>query len=375
MKRNSQSGSATELARLFLKLGATSFGGPAAHISMMEEECVHRRQWISRDEFLNLLALANLIPGPNSTELAIHIGYRRAGWKGFWIAGACFILPAFFIVLTLAYFYSLYAKLPEIESFLLGAKAVILAIILQALGRFFLSLFDKKSYQELFQFKSPLSTSHLFTGTAAGLTIGLHQRGVSEIPLLFAGGILAWVILHPEKRLWNLAPLFWVFFKIGSVLFGSGYVLLSFLQTELLEKRSWITQAQLLDAVAVGQFTPGPVFTTATFVGYLVQGPLGACAATLGIFLPAFLFVALSIILHRQLEGSAALQRFLQGVVAVSVGLLISVFISLATASLTGVVSWTLFLVSLLLLARRIPSAALIIGGGIVSLLGQNLTL
>ncbi|WP_374001795.1 chromate efflux transporter [Bdellovibrio bacteriovorus] len=375
MKRNSQSGSATELARLFLKLGATSFGGPAAHISMMEEECVHRRQWISRDEFLKLLALANLIPGPNSTELAIHIGYRRAGWKGFWIAGACFILPAFFIVLTLAYFYSLYAKLPEIESFLLGAKAVILAIILQALGRFFLSLFDKKSYQELFQFKSPLSTSHLFTGTAAGLTIGLHQRGVSEIPLLFAGGILAWVILHPEKRLWNLAPLFWVFFKIGSVLFGSGYVLLSFLQTELLEKRSWITQAQLLDAVAVGQFTPGPVFTTATFVGYLVQGPLGACAATLGIFLPAFLFVALSIILHRQLEGSAALQRFLQGVVAVSVGLLISVFISLATASLTGVVSWTLFLVSLLLLARRIPSAALIIGGGIVSLLGQNLTL
>lgn len=375
MKRNSQSGSATELARLFLKLGATSFGGPAAHISMMEEECVHRRQWISRDEFLNLLALANLIPGPNSTELAIHIGYRRAGWKGFWIAGACFILPAFFIVLTLAYFYSLYAKLPEIESFLLGAKAVILAIILQALGRFFLSLFDKKSYQELFQFKSPLSTSHLFTGTAAGLTIGLHQRGVSEIPLLFAGGILAWVILHPEKRLWNLAPLFWVFFKIGSVLFGSGYVLLSFLQTELLEKRSWITQAQLLDAVAVGQFTPGPVFTTATFVGYLVQGPLGACAATLGIFLPAFLFVALSIVLHRRLEDSAALQRFLQGVVAVSVGLLISVFISLATTSLTGVMSWTLFLVSLFLLARRIPSAALIIGGGIVSLLGQNLTL
>lgn len=375
MKRNSQSGSATELARLFLKLGATSFGGPAAHISMMEEECVHRRQWISRDEFLNLLALANLIPGPNSTELAIHIGYRRAGWKGFWIAGACFILPAFFIVLTLAYFYSLYAKLPEIESFLLGAKAVILAIILQALGRFFLSLFDKKSYQELFQFKSPLSTSHLFTGTAAGLTIGLHQRGVSEIPLLFAGGILAWVILHPEKRLWNLAPLFWVFFKIGSVLFGSGYVLLSFLQTELLEKRSWITQAQLLDAVAVGQFTPGPVFTTATFVGYLVQGPLGACAATLGIFLPAFLFVALSIVLHRRLEDSAALQRFLQGVVAVSVGLLISVFISLATTSLTGVMSWTLFLVSLFLLARRIPSAALIIGGGVVSLLGQNLTL
>ncbi|WP_347359359.1 chromate efflux transporter [Bdellovibrio sp.] len=375
MKRNSQSGSATELARLFLKLGATSFGGPAAHISMMEEECVHRRQWISRDEFLKLLALANLIPGPNSTELAIHIGYRRAGWKGFWIAGACFILPAFFIVLTLAYFYSLYAKLPETESFLLGAKAVILAIVLQALGRFFLSLFDKKSYQELFQFKSPLSTSHLFTGAAAGLTIGLHQRGVSEIPLLFAGGILAWVILHPEKRLWNLAPLFWVFFKIGSVLFGSGYVLLSFLQTELLEKRGWITQAQLLDAVAVGQFTPGPVFTTATFVGYLVQGPLGACAATLGIFLPAFLFVALSIVLHRRLEDSAALQRFLQGVVAVSVGLLISVFISLATTSLTGVMSWTLFLVSLFLLARRIPSAALIIGGGIVSLLGQNLTL
>lgn len=374
MKKNSSSGSVTELARLFLKLGATSFGGPAAHISMMEEECVHRRQWIRRDEFLKLLALANLIPGPNSTELAIHIGYRRAGWKGFWIAGACFILPAFLIVLALAYFYSLYAKLPETESFLLGAKAVILAIILQALGRFVLSLFDKKSYRELLPFKN-ISRTDLFTATSAGLTIALHQRGVSEIPLLFSGGLLAWVILHPEKRLWNLAPLFWVFFKIGSVLFGSGYVLLSFLQTELLEKRGWITHTQLLDAVAVGQFTPGPVFTTATFVGYLVQGPWGAGVATLGIFLPAFAFVALSIALHRRLENSTALQHFLKGVVAVSVGLLVSVFISLAMGTLSGLLTWTLFLLSLLLLARRIPSAVLIISGGVVSLLAQNLTL
>ncbi|UXR63678.1 chromate efflux transporter [Bdellovibrio bacteriovorus] len=375
MQRNSPSSSVTELARIFLKLGATSFGGPAAHISMMEEECVHHRQWISRDDFLKLLALANLIPGPNSTELAIHIGYRRAGWKGFWIAGACFILPAFLIVLTLAYFYSLYAKLPETETFLSGVKAVILAIILQALGRFILSLFDKKTYRELFQQQGSLSPVHIFMGTAVGITVGLHQRGISEIPLLFVGGALAWVVLHPEKRLWNLGPLFWVFFKIGSVLFGSGYVLLSFLQTELLEKRGWITQTQLLDAVAVGQFTPGPVFTTATFVGYLVHGPLGATVATLGIFLPAFVFVALSIVLHRRLENSESLQHFLKGVVAVSVGLLISVFITLAMGSLTGALSWTLFLLSLRLLARRIPSAILILGGGIVSLLGQNLTL
>lgn len=375
MKRNSQTGSASELARLFLKLGATSFGGPAAHISMMEEEFVHRRQWLSREDFLKLLALANLIPGPNSTELAIHIGYRRDGWRGFWIAGVCFILPAFLIVLTLAYFYSLYAKLPETESFLLGAKAVILAIILQALGRFALNLFDKRTYRELLHFKDLKTRASLFMTSAVGLTVAMHQRGTSEIPLLFVGGALAWLILSPEKRLWNLAPLFWVFFKIGSVLFGSGYVLLSFLQTELLEKRGWITQTQLLDAVAVGQFTPGPVFTTATFIGYLVQGLWGSVVATLGIFLPAFGFVALSIVLHRRLESSDWLQRFLKGVVAVSVGLLISVFISLAAGSLTGFFSWTLFLLSLLLLARRLPSAALILGGGLLSLLVQNLTL
>ncbi len=361
-------GSLWELAWIFLKLGATSFGGPAAHISMMEEEFVHRRQWVSRPDFLELLALSNLIPGPNSTELAIHIGYRRGGWKGLGIAGICFILPAFFIVTLIAAFYVHYAKLPQMESFLTGVKAVVLAVILQAASRFLLSLFKIESFRRE-SLHTLRSRSSLFTLLLVVISAFLHSAGMAEIPLLVAGGILALPLLKTNGRLWDAGGLFWVFFKVGSVLFGSGYILLSFLKTELIEKRSWLTETQLMDAIAVGQFTPGPVFATASFIGYLLQGPTGAVIATVGIFLPAFVFVALSIPAYRWMKNSEALKQFLQGVVAVSVGLLFSTLVQLGRDSLTTPLSWGIFLVSLVLLRRRLPSAALILAGGILTLL------
>lgn len=369
-KSNSQNsqGSLWELAWIFLKLGATSFGGPAAHISLMEDEFVHRRQWVTRSDFLELLALSNLIPGPNSTELAIHIGYRRAGWKGLAVAGISFILPAFIIVTLIAAFYVHYAQLPQMESFLMGVKAVVLAVILQAASRFLLSLLKINSATAE-NLRSLKSRSSLFLLLLVMISAFLHSAGMAEIPLLLAGGILALPLLKTNTRLWNAGALFWVFFKVGSVLFGSGYVLLSFLKTELIEKRGWLTETQLMDAIAVGQFTPGPVFTTASFVGYLLQGPSGALLATVGIFLPAFIFVALSIPAYQWMKNSETLKQFLQGVVAVSVGLLFSTLVQLGRDSLNSPLSWGIFLVSLVLLRRRLPSAVLILAGGILTLL------
>lgn len=363
MQKNNPQSSLWELAWLFLRLGATSFGGPAAHISLMETEFVHRRQWVSRKDFLDLLALANLIPGPNSTELAIHLGYRRAGWPGLVVAGVCFILPAFLIVTAVAAFYAEYARLPHVEHFLTAVKAVILAIILQAGVRFFWSLLEPEKKD------SPrLTPKRFFISLLFLISILAHMAGLSEIPLLFMGGLLAVVILNSQQRLWNLAPLFWVFFKVGSVLFGSGYVLLSFLKTELVVNRPWLTESQLMDAIAVGQFTPGPVFTTASFIGYILQGPWGALIATVGIFLPAFLFVALSIPLHARMKHSVTFNNFLTGVVTVSVGLLFSTFFSLTTTSLTGPLTWTLFLGAMILLHFKAPSALLILGAGLLGI-------
>lgn len=351
---------------MFLRLGATSFGGPAAHISIMETELVQRRQWISRKDFLDLLALTNLIPGPNSTELAIHLGYRRAGWRGFIVAGVCFILPAFLIVTAVAAFYVEYARLPQVEHFLVGVKAVILAIILQAASRFYLTLIEARPSTPL---PRQIAPKHLFLTLLLLITIPLHKFGFAEVPLLFLGGLLGLLTLESSRKLWNLAPLFWIFFKIGSVLFGSGYVLLSFLKAELITNRAWLTEQQLLDAIAVGQFTPGPVFTTASFIGYLLHGPWGAAMATTGIFLPAFIFVALSIPLHRHMKDSISFNNFLTGVVATSLGLLFSTFLDLAASGLTSPTTWTFFLASLILLHFKTPSLALILGAGLLGVL------
>ncbi|HKX60596.1 MAG TPA: chromate efflux transporter, partial [Verrucomicrobiae bacterium] len=305
ISRPSNPGALRQLTLLFLKLGVTAFGGPVAHIAMMEDEVVRRRQWLTRDEFLDLLGATNLIPGPNSTELAIHIGHRRAGWPGLVVAGTCFILPAALIVTAIAWAYVEFGKLPGAQGLLYGMKPVIIAIVLQALWRLARSAVKSRMLAAM--------------GVAA---IAASFLGVNELVILFAGGLLIAVIqsgfrLKPPAGVarllaaapmvplplaaavplvaapFGLWPMFLFFLKIGSVLFGSGYVLLAFLRADLVDRWHWLTEAQLLDAIAVGQFTPGPVFTTATFIGYVLAGLPGAGIATIGIFLPAFVFVAL----------------------------------------------------------------------------------
>jgi chromate transporter len=314
-----------ELALLFLRLGTTAFGGPATHIAMMEEEVVRRRRWLPPEGFLDLPGATNLIPGPNSTELAIHIGHRRAGWPGLLVAGGCFILPAALIVTALAWSYVRYGWLPQVASILYGVKPVIIGVLLQALwglGR------------------TALKTRSLAMVGAAGILLGF--LGVNELAILFGAGMLVglgrWVV-NPGKRsshqlhapiqstppaclakmaatgataaaLFGLWQLFLFFLKVGSVLFGSGYVLLAFLQADLVERWRWLSESQLLDAVAVGQVRPGPVFTTATFIGHVLGGPAGAVVATVGIFFPAFLFVALSGPLVPRIRRSATAGAF-----------------------------------------------------------------
>ncbi len=358
------------LAWLFLKLGATSFGGPAAHVAMMEEEFVHRRKWLSHSKFLDLIAMTNLIPGPNSTELAIHLGYLRAGWWGFAIAGICFILPAFLMVLAVAYFYTQYASLPQAQHFLLGTKAVVLAVIIHAFDRFLKSVLAIEGYKKIFAKEFWTDRQKVLSFFILLSSVYLSLRGFNEVAILLNCGLISLFVserfLFTKK--YELGSLFWVFFKVGSLLFGSGYVLLSFLQGELVNQRQWLTQNQLLDAISVGQFTPGPVFTTATFIGYLLQGVPGALVATLGIFLPAFFFVALSIPLYHKMNSSHRLRTVLNGVVAGSVGLLLSTLWTFSQGLFTSIFLPALGAASLFLIWKtRIPTALLILGGGLLS--------
>jgi chromate transporter len=327
------------LAGVFLRLGATSFGGPAAHVALMEEEVVRRRDWLSHAEFLDLLGATNLIPGPNSTEMAIHTGHRVAGWPGLVVAGACFILPAALIVALLAWAYVTFGALPPVAGVLYGVKPVVIAVVAQALWN--LGRSCVRSW--------PLAA----LGAAA---VALAAAGVHELLVLFGAGlllavgkgltagrgptglaVLAGVPLASATDPVGLGPLFLFFLKVGSVLFGSGYVLLAFLRADLVERYGWLSEQQLLDAVAVGQVTPGPVFTTATFIGYVLAGPAGAAAATVGIFLPAFVF---PIFFHRWLVAVAQNPRirpFLLGVAAAVIGLIAAVTVDILDASIVDV--------------------------------------
>jgi chromate transporter len=344
-----------ELALLFLRLGTTAFGGPAAHIAMMEEEVVRRRGWLTREEFLDLLGATNLIPGPNSTELAIHVGYRRAGWPGLLVAGACFILPAALIVFVIAWLYVRYARLPEAEALLYGIKPVIIAIVADALWRLAKTAM-----------RTPLLTAAAIAAATAAFL------GVHELVVLFATGALLMLLrVHPPRATAPVAllPLFLFFLKVGSVLFGSGYVLLAFLRADLVERWGWLSEAQLLDAVAVGQITPGPVFTTATFIGYVVAGAPGAVVATVGIFLPAFLFVAVTSPLIPRLRRSPVLSAFLDGLNAASVALMAVVTWQLGRAALVDLTTVALAVASAIVLWRfRLNSAWLVLGGAVVGL-------
>ncbi|WP_223631980.1 chromate efflux transporter [Corallococcus sp. EGB] len=372
-------GSLGEIARVFLRLGLTAFGGPAAHIAMMEDELVRRRRWLPREEFLDLLGATHLIPGPNSTELAIHLGHRRAGWPGLLVAGACFIVPAMLLTLAAAWAYVRFGSLPQADALLYGVKPVILAVVLQALwglGKMALTTAPRVVVAVGSAVASALGANELLILAVAGgaLAAWSHVRSspASSSPLLLTPFALHGVTAATATAAtpFSLGGLFLFFLKVGSVLFGSGYVLLAFLRADLVERWGWLTEAQLLDAVAVGQLTPGPVFTTATFIGYLVGGVPGAGLATLGIFLPAFVFVALSGPLVPRIRRSRTAGAVLDGVNAASLALMSVVTWQLGRAALVD--GWTVALAvvgSVLLLRWRVNSAWLVLGGAAVGLL------
>jgi len=377
-------GALGEIARVFLRLGTTAFGGPAAHVAMMEEEVVRRRAWLPREDFLDYLGATNLIPGPNSTELAIHLGFRRGGWPGLLVAGACFIAPAALIVGALAAAYVRYGSLPQAAGVLYGIEPVVIAVVLQALwglGRTALrtrrlllvgvgaALLAALGVDEL------LVLALAAAATLLDAWIRREEKGAGSVPRPLAVPVLPWTrgagavaaAAAPTAVPVGPWPLFAVFLKIGSVLFGSGYVLLAFLRSDLVERLGWLTERQLLDAVAIGQVTPGPVFTTATFVGYLLGGPAGAAAATLGIFLPAFVFVALSGPLVARIRASPLAGAALDGINAASLALMAVVTWTLGRAALVDLPTVALAVVAAVLLVRyRVNSAWLVLGGGVL---------
>ena len=365
-------GTLAEVVQLFLKLGVLGFGGPAAHIAMMRDEVVRRRRWVDDARFLDLLGMTNLIPGPNSTEMAIHLGYVRAGWPGLLLGGACFIGPAVLIVLALAWLYVRYGATPAAVGILYGVLPVIIAVVVQAmwaLGR------------------TAVTGSLL---AAVGISVlALALAGVNELALLFGGGALVMLVRVRRPRALatglaallvlpgaalrqgltaaggvTLSTLFVTFLKIGATLYGSGYVLLAFLRNDFVHRLHWLTDRQLLDAIAVGQVTPGPVFTTATFLGYVLAGSPGAALATVAIFLPSFVFVALSHPLLPRIRGSRWAGAFLDGVNVAALGLMAAVTLQLARSALVDVFTVVVALAAAgLLILRGVNSAWLILGG------------
>ena len=386
-------GSLAELALFFLRLGITAFGGPAAHIAMMEDELVRRRKWLSREKFLDLLGASNLIPGPSSSELAIHIGYLRAGWMGLVVGGICFIFPAAILVACIAWAYVRFGHLPAVAGVLYGVKPVVVAVILQALwglGRtavkswaigvvgaicFVLSFFGMNSLLILFGAGAILACARAFS--AGKLEKGMPgPGGMALLWKMFqpnAARIFPWAgALGAAAIVPGMWSLFLVFLRIGSVVFGSGYVLLAFLRADLVVHRAWVTDAQLVDAIAIGQVTPGPVFTTATFLGYLLRGSAGAVVATAGIFLPAFILVAVSGPLIPFLRRSAAAGAFLDGVNVASLALMAAVGYQLGRAAMVDGLTMALAIASAVLLLRfRVNSAWLVLGGAAAGIAAQ----
>lgn len=369
-----------QVVSLFLRLGATAFGGPAAHIAMMHDEVVKRRKWLNDQEFLDLVGATNLIPGPNSTEMAIHIGFLRASWAGLVVGGACFIVPAMVIVMILAWAYVHFGTTPQAEWLLYGVKPVVIAIIGQALWGL-----GQKAVKDLLM------------AIVGVLVIALYFLGFNEILLLFAAGFTVMLVCNFQRlrgqtmglfivplagagllpqasASFGLPLLFLTFLKIGSVLYGSGYVLLAFLRADFVVRLGWLTDQQLLDAIAIGQVTPGPVFTTATFLGYLLGGTSGALIATLGIFLPSFIFVAISNPLIPRMRKSVWIRSMLDGINVASLGLMGAVSWQLGVASLIDPLTIAIASASLFMLIRfKINSTWLIVGGGLLGLLFKAL--
>jgi chromate transporter len=360
------------LAATFLRLGLTAFGGPAAHIALMEQEFVRRRRWLTAAEFLDLVGAASIIPGPSSTEVAIYLGYRRAGAAGLVLAGTCFILPAALLVAAIAWAYVRFGRLPTAAGLLRGVEPVVVAVIAQALWTFgraaiksrLLAVLGAAAFALDLAGASPLLLLAACGAIAASVRAG--TRGA--VAAVVAPAVPLAVSAAPATGV-GLGKLFLVFLKAGSVVFGSGYVLLAFLRGDLVERLGWLTEHQLVDAVAVGQLTPGPVFTTATFVGYVLRGPAGAAVATLGIFLPSFLLVAATAPLIPRVRRSPVAGAFLDGVNVASLGLMAAVSVQLARASVVDALTAGIAVASLALLLRfRLNTTWLIAGGALLGI-------
>lgn len=366
-------GNIKEVAFLFSKLGCIAFGGPAAHIAMMEEEVVTKRKWMSHQHFLDLIGATNLIPGPNSTEMAMHCGYERTGWPGLFIAGACFIFPAVIITGIFAWFYKKFGHLPAVDAFFYGIKPAVLAIIAAAVYKL-----GKKALK---------SVELLIIGLAVFIAVIF---GVNEIYALLAAGIFGatfFFMRHKivQKNIKNLLPLFllqatapsittvstlnifWTFLKIGAVLYGSGYVLFAYLDAEMVDK-AWMTQQQLLDAIAVGQFTPGPVLSTATFIGYQLKGIPGAILATLGIFLPSFILVLVLNPWIPKMRKSKFLGHFLDSVNMAAVAVILAVLVEMSYATLTEWQAIIIAVISFILTFgfKKVNALWIVLGGAIL---------
>jgi chromate transporter len=362
-----------EIARVFLILGSTAFGGPAAHIAMMHEQIVRRRRWLTDAEFADLIAAVNLIPGPNSTELAIHIGRRQAGVSGLAAAGICFILPAAVIVSALAVMYVAYGRTPDARAMMAGVSPVIIAVIVHA--TFHLGKTALKSAQLWLIAAAAVALSVLRVNELLILLgAGLVTAGVAGLRHAAGAAIVAWgssvsAAAASTTASVSLAQLTLFFLKVGSVLFGSGYVLLAFLRADLVDRWGWLTEQQLIDAIAIGQFTPGPVFTTATFVGYILGGWPGAALSTMAIFLPAFVFVWITHPIIPRLRASKPVGAFLDGVVAASLGLMAAVAVAMARLALNSPAWIVLCAASLAVLAVwRLNSVWLVLAGGALGL-------
>jgi chromate transporter len=368
-EKNFNSEPLKELAILFLKLGTISFGGPAAHIAMMENEIVKKRKWIDEQHFLDLIGATNLIPGPNSTEMAIHIGRERAGWKGLIVAGLCFILPAIIITGIFAVLYKKYGQLPQAQPFIYGIKPAIIAIILAAIY--------------------PLARKSLKTvelGIIGMIALVFCLIGINEIYVMFCAGFVALALnvvrSNKTRSLNNILPfillqssntyflniknlsLFLTFLKIGAILYGSGYVLFAFLDTELVAK-GILSRQQLIDAIAVGQFTPGPVFSSVTFIGYQINNFTGALLATTGIFLPSFLFVALLNPMVRKMRNSILFSVFLDAVNVASIAIIVAICYQMGRETITD---WRTIVIAIISLTvvfgfKKVNSAIVVFGG------------
>ncbi|PKV48332.1 chromate transporter [Aquimarina sp. MAR_2010_214] len=367
-----------EVAIVFFKLGCFAFGGPAAHIAMMENEIVDKRKWMDKQHFLDLIGATNLIPGPNSTEMTMHCGHERAGIAGLLVAGACFIFPAVVITGVLAWFYTSYGQLPEVTPFISGIKPAVLAIILSAILKL-----GKKALK------------NWELGTIGVLVLIFSLLGVNEVIALLGAGLFGILYFYSKSKLStsskSVAPffifkiatltfiklssikVFWTFFKVGAILYGSGYVLFAYLDAELVTK-GWLTRLELIDAIAVGQFTPGPVLSTATFIGYQLAGFWGAIAATIGIFLPSFLFVLLLNPLVPKMRKSKILGYFLDTVNIAAVAIMLSV---LFVMSLDALIDWkaisiALVSTSMIFGIKKVNPMWIVLGG---SFLGYVLSL